>query len=524
MRMKSFEATRGLPWGVIGLLAIFSVLSVSTEAADAHSKRKPRQAPAAAANAYSPRYADIVVDVNSGSVLQSTAADSTRHPASLTKIMTLYMLFERLESGQMKLSSEMPVSSYAARQAPSKLGLKPGQTIQVEDAIKAIVTKSANDVAVVIAEAIGGDEANFAKLMTGKARALGMNRTVYRNASGLPDNAQITTARDQALLGRAVQERFPRYYKYFSTTRFAFQGKPITGHNRLIGKVTGVDGIKTGFINASGFNLVTSMRRGNRHLVAVVLGGQTARARDARMRQLLETYVQIASAKRTAPALAQAKKLTAPPSAAQRIAAAVISPVKADPAHTSTIPMPRPAPTAIPGSSHPLQPVLVKTVSVKPARMNTASLGRQPEMALAALPATAQPPAGPELSYAATPSATSRPGILGVLPIKIASASPAEPLASAAAAVADSTAEMPRSGWMIQVGAFDQETDAKRRLAAAQDRAKSLLGEADPFTERVTKGDKTLYRARFAGLDKSRAEAACNYLKKNDMACTALRN
>ena len=180
-----------------------------------------------ARDSYNPAFASIIVDGNSGATLQPKDADGLRHPASLTKIMTLYLLFERLESGKMKLDTEMDVSEHASEQAPTKLGLRPGQTLKVEDAIKGLVTRSANDAAVVIAEAIGGDEDDFAKAMTRKARALGMTRTVYRNASGLPDDDQVTTARDQATLGRAIQDRFPRYYRYFSTTVFNFRGHSI---------------------------------------------------------------------------------------------------------------------------------------------------------------------------------------------------------------------------------------------------------------------------------------------------------
>lgn len=486
MRMTGAEAPRGLRWGVLSLMTVFAVLSAPAKPAVA---------------GYEPPYADIVVDANSGKVLRSSAPDSSRHPASLTKIMTLYLLFERLEAGQLQLNSELPVSAHAAAQAPSKLGLKPGQSIEIEDAIKAIVTRSANDVAVVVAEALGGSEGAFAKLMTGKARALGMNRTVYTNASGLPDDDQITTARDQALLGRAIQERFPKFYKYFATTRFSYEGRTIRNHNRLLGKVEGVDGIKTGYTRDSGFNLVTSVRRANRHVVAVVLGGQSASARDARMSELIGGYIRAASAKRTAPLIAQPAE-PAVRSPVQQIAAAVISPARADPAPTSAVPTPRPAPFAVAGSDDPLQPISVKTVSVKPG---------------------AQAKAGPELGYAeVTPTPAPRPDIPGVLEVKVASALPQTVPASDPAT---STRPAPRrDGWMIQIGAFDQETEAKQRLYSAQSRAKSLLGRADPFTERVTKGEKTLYRARFAGLNKDQAEAACKYLKQNEIACMALKN
>src|SRR5439155_13219700 len=197
------------------------------------------------------------------------------------------------------------VSAHAEDQAPTKVGLEDGQTIQVEDAIKGMVTRSANDAAVVVAEALAGSEEEFAKLMTRKAHSLGMTKTVYKNASGLPNDAQVTTARDQAILGRAIQERFPTYYKYFQTHSFVFRGHTIGNHNRLLGRVEGVDGIKTGYTNASGFNVVTSLRRDKRHVVAVVLGGASAGSRDTRMRELLSQYVPAAATKRTAPMIAE---------------------------------------------------------------------------------------------------------------------------------------------------------------------------------------------------------------------------
>ncbi|OYW31365.1 MAG: hypothetical protein B7Z45_10420 [Azorhizobium sp. 12-66-6] len=189
--------------------------------------------------------------------------------------MTLYLLFEQLEAGRLKLDSEMVVSSRAAAQSPSKLNVRAGSTIDVEDAIKAIVTRSANDVAVVIAETVGGTEERFADMMTRKAHALGMSRTNFENANGLPNPRQVTTARDLSILGRAIQERFPREYKYFSTRSFTYKGETIGNHNRLLGRVEGVDGIKTGYTRASGFNLLTSLHRDDRYLIGVVLGGSS---------------------------------------------------------------------------------------------------------------------------------------------------------------------------------------------------------------------------------------------------------
>ena len=216
-------ALRGSALGLVSLLAI----SAFASNADARSRRHHRHRAAVAQQPYQPSTASIVVDANTGAVLEQNNADSLRHPASLTKIMTLYLLFERLDAGKIKMSTEMEVSPHAASMAPSKLDLRPGETIKVETAIKAIVTKSANNVAVVVAEALGGSEPEFARMMTAKAHALGMMHTTYVNASGLPDERQITTARDVALLGRVIQDRFPEYYHYFSTRVFEYRGHAI---------------------------------------------------------------------------------------------------------------------------------------------------------------------------------------------------------------------------------------------------------------------------------------------------------
>jgi D-alanyl-D-alanine carboxypeptidase len=261
---------------------------------------------------YAPPTAQIVVDAKSGKVLFAENPDAPRHPASVTKVMTLYLLFEQLDRGKMTLQTELKVSPFAQRQAPSKLGVSAGDTITVEDAIKAIVTRSANDVAVVIAENIGGSESNFAQLMTRKARAIGMSHTVYRNASGLPDSGQITTARDLATLGRAIQSRFPKYYPYFAMRGFSYDGDYIGNHNKLLGRVEGVDGIKTGFTRMSGFNLLTSAKLDGRHIVAVVMGGRTGAQRDNQMVRLVETYLPRATTGGSLPVIAEADRDNAP--------------------------------------------------------------------------------------------------------------------------------------------------------------------------------------------------------------------
>ena len=303
MLRTTWASSRVLRVCVLGLATVTTAIIFTTDTADA--RRYRRHVRHEARTSYSPAFASIIVDANSGATLQSNNPDAIRRPASLTKIMTLYLLFERLEAGKMTLDTQMDVSEHASEQAPTKLGLKPGQTLKVEDAIKGLVTRSANDAAVVIAEAIAGDEDDFAKLMTRKARALGMSKTTYRNASGLPNDDQLTTARDQATLGRAIQDRFPRYYRYFATSTFVYRGHAIRNHNRLLGNVEGVDGIKTGYTRASGFNLVTSMRRGNRHLVGVVLGGRSGGSRDATMRNLLAENLEKGATKRTVAAISE---------------------------------------------------------------------------------------------------------------------------------------------------------------------------------------------------------------------------
>ncbi len=234
------------------------------------------------------RYASIVVDAGTGQVLHAESADESRYPASLTKMMTLYMTFDALKSGHLRLQQRLPVSTHAANQAPSSIGLKPGETITVEEAILATATKSANDAAVVLAEAIGGSEDAFGAAMTARARRLGMSESTFRNASGLPDPRQRTTARDMATLALALINHHGAYYHYFKTTEFTWKQRSYTNHNHLLANYDGADGIKTGYIRASGFNLVASAQRDGRRLIGVVFGGNTAAARDKHMAELLD--------------------------------------------------------------------------------------------------------------------------------------------------------------------------------------------------------------------------------------------
>ncbi len=252
--------------------------------------------------AWAGKYASIVIDLETGQVMHDRDADAERHPASLTKVMTLYIVFDAIDSGKLKLTDRIPVSKAASRAQPSKLGLKAGSTIKVEDAIRALVTKSANDVAIVLAEKLGGTEAKFATKMNAKAKELGMLNTTFRNASGLPDKKQVTTARDMAKLGEAMYMDHKNRYNYFSLTSFTWGKRKYMNHNELLRKVDGVDGIKTGFTNASGYNLMASAERNGRRVIAVMLGGTTGRSRDAHVADLIEaafmdlTGVQVAGA------------------------------------------------------------------------------------------------------------------------------------------------------------------------------------------------------------------------------------
>jgi D-alanyl-D-alanine carboxypeptidase len=617
MLRTTLASSRVLRAGVFGLVTITSAVIFTTGSADARRYHHRHIAHHVhhheAQESYSPAFSSIIVDGNSGATLSANNPDGSRHPASLTKIMTLYLLFERLDAGKMKLDTEMEVSERASEQAPTKLGLRPGQTIKVEDAIKGLVTRSANDAAVVIAEAIGGSEDDFAKMMTRKARALGMTKTVYRNASGLPDDDQVTTARDQSTLGRAIQDRFPRYYRYFSTEAFNYHGQSIRNHNHLLGSVEGVDGIKTGYTRASGFNLVTSMRRGNRHLVGVVMGGRSGGSRDAIMRGLLAENLQKAATTRTVAAITERN-----PADANVDVAEADAPSQAEPAAPSPEPVqtPRapafrsviaqataavppqakseqvkteqakaePAPltsgviqtqaiAAIPGSSEPMKPVKVKTVQIKAGQIKLASAGpSQPAPPIT----SAIPPARPEVPETSSavvakaetnkaetnkaeinkaetnkvetnkddvPGMPPQPanhgtgnGVLGVLPASSLPASQAlayadptpRPQPSQPQAVVQSSASKPaavHTGWIVQVGALESESEAQQRIDAARSQAHGLLAKADPFTEPVVaKGDRKLFRARFAGLDRDQAEAVCRTLKHSDISCITVRN
>ncbi len=379
---------------IVSSAAAVMILSSAADARHHQRTNETDSRPSTGGEDYTPPSASIVVDGNSGAVLQASNPDARCHPASLTKIMTLYLLFERLEDGKLHLNGLLKVSEHASEQAPSKLDLRPGQTITVEDAIKSIVTKSANDAAVVVAENLGGDEENFAKLMTQQARALGMARTTYVNASGLPNDKQLTTARDQALLGRAIQERFPQYYKYFSTESFVYHGETMRNHNHLLGAVEGMDGIKTGYTRGSGFNLVASVHRDGHRIVAVILGGRSSFERDVHMRRLIGAHIQDAALRHTSPVIYPDRSLV---SAKGKLMTDVVDPVLPVVVKTFAV-QTAPQQAILPGSS-----LATPTISPDASEPSAQVAARWPSTAEAFTPIAGSPSVGSGSYRSASP-------------------------------------------------------------------------------------------------------------------------
>lgn len=460
------------------------------------------------------RSAAIVIDGKTGKVLYANDADGMCYPASLTKMMTLYLLFEAIDSGKLSLNSRITVSAKAAAQAPSKLGLKPGQTIQVRDAILALVTKSANDIAVAVAETVGGSEKAFAGRMTAKARALGMMRTTFRNASGLPDPGQVTTARDMSTLGRALQEHFPKYYAYFGTKSFVYGGRRIANHNRLLGRVAGVTGIKTGYTRASGFNLVTAVSRNKRQLIAVVLGGRTGKARDQRMASLIEDYLPRAST--------GAKTVAMVPGAPSAATAAVVAVADA------TLPTPQPKPHVIDTD----RPVV--TASLVGANSDLAGQTTDDANATDDAETTddAEGDVGDEADAPkagdAQKTAPSPKFAITVKQIKTVPATDALAPVVVAAFESDEASAKPAvsadpEGWKIQLAATPDKASAKKILKNARAKAGKLLADTKSYTQPVVKDEVTLYRARISGFEnRDAARAACEFLVERNFSCLAL--
>ncbi len=435
------------------------------------------------------KYSAIVVDAHTGRELWGVNENALRHPASLTKVMTLYLLFEQLQKGNLTMESRIPFSEHAAAQEPSKLGVSPGNSISVEQAIKAVVTRSANDVAVAIGEKIGGSESNFAALMTHKAHEIGMSRTLYRDASGLPNDEQLTTAHDLSVLGRAMQQRFPQYFHYFSLREFTYNGQVIGNHDHLLGRIDGVDGIKTGYTNGSGFNLLTSVHRDGRALVAVVMGGISGPARDRLMARLIETHIADASVGAATTRVAESdveETPPPPPRAAERQEVADVEPARdaepqgqGDASDDDVQPPPAPRPVRQPRANAAL---LAEAASLDPSKLGWRA-----------------GPAGKRLVHAKGEE-------------------------TRVARVDEEAPVLPRKGgWSIQIGAADNPAKARRLLRRAELRHPALA-QAHSSTEKIRKHGGTLYRVRFAGLDSAQAAKACRDLKHGGLECFTTRD
>ena len=433
-----------------------------------------------------PVFEFILLDAETGQVLSEQNADVLTYPASLTKMMTLYLTFEALNQGRIRLDQPFYVSEWAASRAPSKLALTPGDSVPVRDLILGVVTKSANDAASVLAEGLAGSEANFAQYMTAKARQLGMQQTWYHNASGLPDPGQRTTARDVARLALALYHQFPREYRYFSTREFDFRGMVVHSHNHLLEWYQGLDGIKTGYVNASGFNLAASAVRDGHRLIGVIMGGRSARSRDAQMASLLDQGFAYLPAMRPAQLpealVAAAASLVTLPA---RAAMAAVAPTASPPPATTpaTAPAAWPPPAAMPAS------------------------------------AWSAPASAPASTTAEAAGTHQKSGFLG----NVATTAMRHLSPVARAEAAPLTHEAPTAGadWAIQLGAFRGEAAAEQAtshvagLAAVKGKPPQVLAPAKHDPDR-------LYRARLLHFTAKGAQAACAELHRRGIACSVV--
>ncbi len=439
------------------------------------------------------KYASLVMDANTGVILHQSNADKMLHPASLTKVMTLLMLFDALDSGRLKLGDRIYISRHAASMVPSKLNLPPGSSIRVQDAIYALVTKSANDIAVAVAEKLGKTEQRFALMMNKKARSLGMNRTRFINASGLHHPKQVTTARDMAKMARYLISIQPRYYRYFSRKSFTYRGNTYKNHNHLLGEYDGMDGIKTGYIQASGFNLLASAKRGNTRLIGVVFGGRTSKSRNAHMRELLDAgFQKIQNVQNTKPMLpspnpkrvAQTEPVVAdaPPKASMSQLAQTL--LEAKPRQIQHVSKPEPqAPPVAEQYKVTRSDVAQKTVE---AHMQMLSFQTPPahENTQAAEQEAA-------LKDSLTPDQTQ---VLGTLKMH---------------GLQKNSLSQPEQRWSIQIGAYSDRNATDLILQKAHKKLPGNLQYAYPFIAPFEGRGGWIYRAWLSGFSQQDAQAAC---------------
>lgn len=539
--------SRGL--GLFTVLVLLTAFAVTSPAEARRHKARPQASRAAyTGNPTDPsKDAALIIDGTSGKVLYARNENELRHPASLTKMMTLYLLFDALKKGQITLNTPISISAHAAAQKPTKLRVRPGEQIPVDLAIRAVVVWSANDVAVAIAEALGGTEGHFAELMTAKARALGMRNTFYHNASGLPDNLQITTATDLSILARHLAYDFPQYYHYFSTPSFTYRGTVYVTHDNLLARYRGTDGIKTGYTGASGFNLVSSVVRDNVHLVGVVMGGITAVKRDREMMRLLDVAYdqvgrnpalvaraqvpwQVAVNTTPIPPVPTASPLAGAPSDSDDEDTAER---RADPEETQTgnaaqvasIVANQPSPPTPPSQS-PSQNQPVSQAKV-PARPSVVAVLPQPR------PADKKP----EAVAAAYPIPTARPSQTPAVAAMLPAPSPVKTAQAAApkpsmrpTIVGEGDAgdtggvrtALGQHDWTIQIGAFADLALARSQLAAYAEKAMDVLGQAQRIVVPFQSVDgHTLYRARFGPFAEREARQICARLTERGQTCFA---
>jgi D-alanyl-D-alanine carboxypeptidase len=467
-------------------------------------------APAVAAD----KSAAMVIDANTGKVLYARNADAKRYPASLTKMMTIFMVFDEIRAGRLTFDSRITMSKVAAQRPPSKLGLKPGRSLSVKDAIRALVTKSANDVAAAVGERIAGSEWRFAIQMTKRARQLGMTSTTFKNASGLPDSNQTTTARDMLKLALALQDIYPEYFHLFSLRSFHYGGKTYRNHNSLLRSMRGVDGIKTGYTRASGFNLVTSMRHDRRHIVGAVFGGRTAGRRNARMRSLLYTALKKASRKKTR---RSSPMLIAKPAKAPRPAQRPVQKPKTFAATTPKIQPAKATPRTPSGARFTVARVKPVSVLAGPAPSPIARQGA----AGSAQPQTAGRGRAPSTLAAQAANLNSRqyaslePAAARKPAYRLNGPSSLPPVT----APAQVTQRRRNGPFQIQVGAFRTAAEAERHVQNLKSGMRKTLAGYAPLTLPAVVSGKQYWRVRFAGFDASSATQTCHELRRSSVDC-----
>lgn len=480
---------------VIAMLATFTLMAIAPDASAARRRHK------SSSSHYAPPQASIVIDGYSGKIIQSYKADEARYPASITKVMTLYLVFEFIKKGRITLDTELAVTGNAASQSPTKLHLKDGETIAVRDAIRALITKSANDAAVAIAENLSGSEETFARLMTARARSLGMKNTTFRNASGLPHIEQRTTAYDLTVLARAILRDFPEHAGLFQTKFFKYGKKLYKNHNGLLFSYKGADGMKTGFTNASGFNLMTTARRDGKFIVAIVLGGRSSRQRNNSMKTLLNASWGRAKTKAEHEAeqlMAQSSRRTKP------VGVAVANPFRIQPAATTVKPNVRAVDVEVKST----RPQLNSPLVIGPQRAATQSPRPAPIVAQAGI----IPP---------TIAALVKTPMKVAPPVRLSAAVEMSRDETPTVAAANSPFPGP---FHIQIGAYESAASAQLRLDAITREAGDILaGHPDLLVPGVS-GGRTITRARFGAFTHTGASNACEALRMRAIDCVIVAN